>query len=59
VEKLKLISDGGDSGSKKYKRGYGGAYGGSGGIRFSNHAVGFVSVIIFLLSVRFEKIMLQ
>jgi hypothetical protein len=28
VEKLKLISDGGDSGSKKCKRGYGGAYGG-------------------------------
>jgi hypothetical protein len=27
-QKLKLSSDGGDSGSKKYKRGYGGAYGG-------------------------------
>jgi hypothetical protein len=28
AEKFKLNSDGGDSGSKKYKRGYGGAYGG-------------------------------
>jgi hypothetical protein len=27
-KKLKLSSDGGDSGTKKYKRGYGGAYGG-------------------------------
>jgi hypothetical protein len=27
-KKLKLSSDGGDSGSKKRKRGYGGAYGG-------------------------------
>jgi hypothetical protein len=27
-KKLKLSSDGGDSGSNKYRRGYGGAYGG-------------------------------
>jgi hypothetical protein len=28
LKKFELISDGGDSGSKKCKRGYGGAYGG-------------------------------
>jgi hypothetical protein len=41
-EKLKLSSEGGDSGSKKYKRGYGGAYGGSveSGSRFCVGAFG-------------------
>jgi hypothetical protein len=31
-KKLKLIADGGDSGSKKCKQGYGGASGGGGGV---------------------------
>jgi hypothetical protein len=31
-KKLKLIPDGGDSGGKKCKRGYGGSYGGFGGV---------------------------
>jgi hypothetical protein len=38
AEKIKFISDGGDSGSKKYKRGYGGVW------RKSSQAVGFVLV---------------
>jgi hypothetical protein len=47
-KKLKLISDGGDSGIKKYKQGYGDAYGGIWrSLRLAgvwSQAVGFVLV---------------
>jgi hypothetical protein len=52
-KKIKLISDGGDSGSKKCKRGCGGAYG---GVWRSLLLVGVWSQAVGLLLVRLTGI---
>jgi hypothetical protein len=55
-KKLKLSSDGGDSGSKKCKRGYDGAYG---GIWRSLRLAGVWSQAVGFVLVRLAEIWLQ
>jgi hypothetical protein len=54
--KLKLISDSGDSGRKKSKRGYGGAYG---GVWLSPRLAGVWSLAVGFVLVRLAGIWLQ
>jgi hypothetical protein len=55
-KKMKLSFDGGDSGSKKCKRGYGGAYG---GVWRSLRLVGVWSQAVGFVLVRLAGIWLQ
>jgi hypothetical protein len=55
-KKIKLCSDGGDSGSKKYKRDFGGVYG---GIWRSLFLAGVWSQVVGFVLVRLAGIWLQ